>query len=44
MGPINLGPEWFWKTLFVLAFIGALVGIMYIVQAVIWLLNHVHIS
>jgi len=44
MGPINLGPEWLWKLLMVLAIIGLITGIVHIVQGIIWLFNHVHIS
>lgn len=44
MGPINLGPGWFWNLIMILAAIGVISGIVWVVKGIIWLFNHVHIS
>lgn len=44
MYSFNLGPEWFWRLLFILAAFGFVVGIIKIIQAIIWLFHHVQIN
>lgn len=40
MGPIDVGPEWFWKLLFILAAMGAIAGVYGVIKIGIWLFNH----
>ena len=40
----DLGPEWFCNLLMILAILGVLSSIFWIVKGIIWLFNHVHFS
>lgn len=47
MGPINLGPDWFWKLILALVIVGLGSGvyftIYFTIKAIIWLIEHVRI-
>jgi hypothetical protein len=43
MGPINLGPDWFWKLMAVCAVIGLVGTIAFVIKSIVWLVNHIHI-
>lgn len=44
MDSIDMGPEWFWKLLFFLGAIGFIALIIWTIQGIIWLFNHVKID
>jgi hypothetical protein len=43
MGPINFGPDWFWKLLGLLVVAGSAATVYLIVKGIIWLINHITI-
>ena len=40
----DLGPEWFWNLLGVLAVIGIIASLVWVVKGIIWLINHVQFT
>lgn len=40
----NLGPQWFWNLLIILAVIGIIMVIFKVITWIIWLFNHVTIN
>jgi len=43
MGPINLGPEWFWRFMVFLSVCGAVALLMLLIRVVAWAVNHIRI-
>jgi hypothetical protein len=43
MGPINTGPDWFWRLLGILAVVGIISAIVWIIKGIIWCINHIQI-
>ena len=43
MGPIDLGPDWFWRLIGICAIVGSVTVVVMIIKGIIWLLNHIEI-
>lgn len=39
----DLGPEWMWKLVGLLALVGIISGIIWLIKGVMWLFNHIQI-
>jgi hypothetical protein len=40
----DFGPDWFWYLLFIVALVGIIASVVWVIKAIIWLFNHVQFN